>query len=271
MAFMIKREPQGRTRQIGKRGFRKNSFICHYFKSGEVKSLLDSRLEVIAGIALDLDPEVTALKAQPFSIDVTTGEFLFTKEQLDKHRKNLAAKNLKGVYYTPDFSIQMRDGSSRVLEIKDSDWAEPTDEYKAKLDAGIAIMKNQGITFELLANKFDETYAYVQNFKLLHNINHEIQKATLSPSLLAFKSQEDAMKQISHEMFSTGEMRTIESIAATLNIKSTEICIAIVFGIFKAPVWTEQINVKTLLAGVESGHFSFIRYQDFGLRERCDG
>lgn len=226
---------------------------------------MDSRLEVLAGIAADLDPDVVKIKAQPFTIDVTTGQFFHSKAKLDEYRKEMTARGLKGVYYTPDILIKTKDQPTLVLEIKDMDWMSFSDEYEAKLAAATQIMKNRGISFQILANKFDETFPYVQNLKLLHAINHQIHKNDLSPTLLSFKEQEEKLRKLSESMYESGEMLSIQTLATEVGSGVSEICVAIIFGIFRAPIWTEQINSETLVAGTATDKPCFVRYQDFNL------
>lgn len=268
MAYLTRLDKDGRTRQIGRRGFKKGSYFAHFLKADEAKTVLDSRLEVLAGITADLDPNISNIKAQPFTIDITTGKFFDTKQKLDDHRFESKLRGLKGLYYTPDLQITTKSGTTAVLEIKDIDWLDFSDEYEHKLAAATQIMRSRGINFQILANKFDESFSYVQNLRLLHAINHQINHNDLDPSLLALKSRESDLWSLSQTMHETAEMQCIESIANILKISTTTVCLSIIHGIFRAPIWTEQINIKTRLAGNEFGKPSHVHYFHFDRSQK---
>jgi hypothetical protein len=79
-------------------------------KNGFVEVRMESALEQQIAQALELDPRVKAYRAQPFTLDISTGECLVSKPK---------RKPQDSVYYTPDFLVEIP-GMDVVMEIKPS-------------------------------------------------------------------------------------------------------------------------------------------------------
>ena len=150
--------------------------------------MVDSRHELIAGYAMDLDPRIKTLQVQPFTLDVTTGEMLHTKDQLDRYREKLKTRGRQASLYTPDFALTMQDQTVRIIAIKDAAWIDFTDSYARKIEAATELLKVKGIHFEILAGSYEDTLPCVQNLKLLHSINHQMNAKEVPPSLLDLKN-----------------------------------------------------------------------------------
>jgi hypothetical protein len=269
MSYLTKKDQKGKSRQIGKRGFKKGSYFTYLQKSVErEKVVVDSRHELIAGYAMDLDPRVRALKVQPFTLDVTTGEMLHTKEELDRYREKLTTRGRQGSLYTPDFALTMEDQSVRIIEIKDAGWINFTDSYARKIELATELLKVKGIHFEILAGSYEDTLPCVQNLKLLHSINNQMNGKEVPLSLLDLSEKLPAVKSSAMQMYESAEMLSVSEIADANQITVVQVCMAIVMGIFDAPIWREVINKKTLLSGAAEGSMNCIRYEHFDLRRR---
>ncbi|MEW6204495.1 MAG: hypothetical protein AB1516_04145 [Pseudomonadota bacterium] len=269
MSYLTKKDQKGKTRQIGKRGFRKGSYFTHLLKSApEGKSVVDSRHELIAGYAMDLDPRIKTLQVQPFTLDVTTGEMLHTKDQLDRYREKLKTRGRQASLYTPDFALTMQDQSVRIIEIKDAGWIDFTDSYSGKIEAATELLKVKGIHFEILAGSYEDTLPCVQNLKLLHSINHQMNAKEVPASLLDLTEKLQAVRVFAAQMHESAEMLSVSEIADGNRLTVTQVCMAIVMGIFDAPIWREVINKKTLLSGAADDSMNCIRYEHFDLRRR---
>lgn len=71
---------------------------------------MESRLEQQIAQALELDPRVSVYRAQPFTLDLSTGERLLRKPK---------GKPSGAIYYTPDFALEIP-GMEVVMEVKPS-------------------------------------------------------------------------------------------------------------------------------------------------------
>lgn len=99
------------ARDVARRTHRgRKAFVMCSPKNQRIEVRLESRLEQQIAQALELDPRVKAYRAQPFTLDLSTGERLLSKP------KN---KPQGAVYYTPDFAVEIP-GIDVVMEVKPS-------------------------------------------------------------------------------------------------------------------------------------------------------
>ena len=97
------------SRDVAKRTHRgRKAYVMCSPKNGSVEVRLESALEQQIAQAFELDPRVKAYRAQPFMLDLSTGERLARKPQ---------RKPLDAVYYTPDFAVDIP-GLDLVVEVK---------------------------------------------------------------------------------------------------------------------------------------------------------
>lgn len=97
------------SRDVAKRTHRgRKAYVMCSPKNGSVEVRLESALEQQIAQAFELDPRVKAYRAQPFMLDLSTGERLARKPQRKPH---------DAVYYTPDFAVDIP-GIDLVVEVK---------------------------------------------------------------------------------------------------------------------------------------------------------
>lgn len=142
------------SRDVARRTRRgRKAFVMCSTKNGRTELRLESSLEMQIAQALELDPRVKAYRAQPFTLDLSTGERLLSKPK----RKPLGA-----VYYTPDFAVEIP-GMLVVLEVKPSQYlaahAELHDEVRRCL-------LKQGMRF-VIASEQTLSPCYQRNLQVL--------------------------------------------------------------------------------------------------------
>jgi len=97
------------SRDVAKRTHRgRKAYVMCSPKNGSAEIRMESALEQQVAQAFELDPRVKAYRAQPFMLDLTTGERLLNKSK----RKPQGA-----AYYTPDFAVDIP-GIDLVVEVK---------------------------------------------------------------------------------------------------------------------------------------------------------
>lgn len=154
------------SRDVAKRTKRgRKAYVMCSAKNGHVEIRLESRLEQSVAQALELDPRVRAYHAQPFTLDLATGE-------------RLAAKPLKkpqgAVYYTPDFSVDL-DDLQVVLEVKPRAFVQ---EHRKRLEQVRGALLKQGLRF-IVVTEDDFAGHYLRNTQLF--IPYLVQAAQALP------------------------------------------------------------------------------------------
>lgn len=81
---------------------------------GRTEGGLESAFAYIA----DIDPRVILCRPQPATFDLNTGKCFRSKKALQEH---YAGTGVKPAIYTPDFLVQLRDGTSAFFEVKTED------------------------------------------------------------------------------------------------------------------------------------------------------
>lgn len=144
----------GFSRDVAKRIRRAGrAYVMCSAKNGHVEIRLESRLEQSVAQALELDPRVSAYRAQPFTLDLASGDLL-PKKHLIKPQGVL--------YYTPDFSVELAD-LQIVLEVKPRSFLEEHRELLGKVRS--ALIK-KGKRF-IVISEDDFSGHYLRNIQLL--------------------------------------------------------------------------------------------------------
>jgi hypothetical protein len=87
-------------------------------KGGELR--VESGLERDVGLMLDIDPRVSELAAQPFTLELQSNSVLPSRQDY------LKRPGVKPRFYTPDFLCRLDDGSVLAIEAKHSRfWTPP--------------------------------------------------------------------------------------------------------------------------------------------------
>lgn len=144
----------GFSRDVAKRVRRaRRAYVMCSAKNGNVEIRLESRLEQSVAQALELDPRVRAYRAQPFTLDLATGDLLS-----DKH----LIKPQGTLYYTPDFSVELAD-LQIVLEVKPRAFLEEHRELLGKVHSALI---RKGMRF-IVISEDDFNGHYLRNIQLL--------------------------------------------------------------------------------------------------------
>lgn len=122
----------GAARRLGGKGMQRPSILMHDQNSEGVLRV-ESRLERLIALALSVDPRVSRIKAQPFSIRLDTAE-IFPTQSLA--RQSVGAQfglSGEGLIYTPDFLVELVTGEHLVVECKPKHQADLLVEYFARV------------------------------------------------------------------------------------------------------------------------------------------
>lgn len=152
------------SRPLGKVGGR-GSLLFSSVKAGGIIAVESPAEETIAQLA-DLDPRVSKLRAQPFTIDVPTNRLLRTREELDAARLERKKPEISAREYTPDFEVETAAGALWVLESKTPRHT-PDDAYWAKVGLAAALLRGRGYLFAVIKVPAAMNHPLVTNAALL--------------------------------------------------------------------------------------------------------
>ncbi len=105
------------ARNLGRRGHQNPSLLMPCSTTGQLLRV-ESRLERLIALALDVDPRVTGIAAQPFTIRLDTAQVYKTQELARASVMGLPIELRKGLVYTPDFWVELVGGAQLVVECK---------------------------------------------------------------------------------------------------------------------------------------------------------
>jgi hypothetical protein len=143
----------GASREVAKRTKRaRRAYVMCSAKNGFLEIRLESRLEQSVAQALELDPRVRAYRAQPFTLDLATGDLLPEKHLI---------KPQGTLYYTPDFSVEL-DDLQIVLEVKPRAFLE---EHRELLGKVRSMLVSKGMRF-IVISEDHFTGHYLRNIQL---------------------------------------------------------------------------------------------------------
>jgi hypothetical protein len=142
------------SRDVAKRTHRsRRAYVMCSPKNGFVEVRMESRLEQSVAQVLELDPRVRSYRAQPFTLDLSTGELL---------AKPPARKPEKAIYYTPDFSAALT-GLEVIIEVKPRAFL---DKHVEQLELVRQSLLRQGLRLIILCED-DFPGHYLRNIQLL--------------------------------------------------------------------------------------------------------
>ncbi|MNH05712.1 hypothetical protein D3C79_650550 [compost metagenome] len=108
-------------------------------KGGELR--VESGLERDIGLMLDIDPRVTELAAQPFTLELHSNTVLPSRQHYRPR------PGVKPRFYTPDFLCRLDDGCVLAIEAKHSEFREA---FEAKREEIEHCLSSHGIGFLLV-------------------------------------------------------------------------------------------------------------------------
>jgi hypothetical protein len=128
---------------------------------------LESESERMVAHMLNLDPDVVSYSAQPFSVELTTGNIARSGEEKDTLRARARRHGGKAVFYTPDFGLVWASGVQAAVEVKLDQF--PGDaEYQRKLKLAGDILLGLGYEFLQLVTPSNWRHPLRTNLPLLH-------------------------------------------------------------------------------------------------------
>ncbi|WP_254797428.1 hypothetical protein [Geopseudomonas aromaticivorans] len=141
------------SRDVAKRTKRpRRAYVMCSPKSGFVEVRLESRLEQSVAQALELDPRVRAYRAQPYTLDLLTGERLAAQP----------ASKKSTVSYTPDFEAEV--GELVVaIEVKPRAFLKRHAELFERVRV---VLRRQGVRFLVVSEESFPGH-YLRNIALL--------------------------------------------------------------------------------------------------------
>jgi hypothetical protein len=108
-------------------------------KGGELR--VESALERDVGLMLDIDPRVTELAAQPFTLELHSNTVLPSRQHYRRR------SGVKSRFYTPDFLCRLDDGSVLAIEVKHSRFSAA---FEARREEIEECLSSHGIGFMLV-------------------------------------------------------------------------------------------------------------------------
>lgn len=121
-------------------------------KNGNVEIRVESRLEQSVAQVFELDPRVRSYRAQPFTLDLSTGDLLSEKHLI---------KPQGTMYYTPDFSVLL-DELQVVVEVKPRLFVEEQTEFLRLVRSALL---SKGMRF-IVISEDDFKGHYLRNVQL---------------------------------------------------------------------------------------------------------
>lgn len=142
----------------------------------------ESPLEKTVGQLAALDPCVRTVHPQPFTIDIVTGFFAYSPEELKLHRKMRERAEARLRDYTPDFCFELTDGQRIVVEVKDPRFP-CAPGYWEKVEQAKELLRSNGYGFQIISIEYEPSAPLVHNADLLSaasvNFNQIITRAQI--------------------------------------------------------------------------------------------
>lgn len=148
---------------------------------------VESPLEKTIGQLAGLDPRVLVVRPQPFTIDVVSGIFLQTREEVLLHRKSRIRPDVKAREYTPDFGISLHNGKRIVVEVKDGRFSCDL-EYWEKVEKAKRLMLSNGYIFRVITMEYEPGSALVHNADLLTSLKINFSKTVTELHIRAIEA-----------------------------------------------------------------------------------
>jgi hypothetical protein len=137
------------ARELGRRGHQRPSLLMPCSTTGQLLRV-ESRLERLIALTLDVDPRVTNIAAQPFTIRLDTAKIYETQELARASVVDLPIEMRKGLVYTPDFWLELVGGAHVIVECKPKD---KTQELSADLERIRSVLEGMGLRFLVIADE----------------------------------------------------------------------------------------------------------------------
>jgi hypothetical protein len=176
----IKQRPRGMpnavtqgSRTLGQTGGRPAQLFGSEKSAGICPT--ESPLEKTVGQLASLDPRVISVQPQPFTIDVVSGTFFHTREEILLHRKSRGQSQVREREYTPDFGFKLIDGKRVVVEVKDERFSCPS-HYWDKVEKARKLMRSNGYIFCIISMKYQPSSALVHNADILTSLQTNFKK-----------------------------------------------------------------------------------------------
>lgn len=219
----------------------------------------ESPLEKTIGQLANLDPRVITVRPQPFTIDVVTGRFLHTREEVKQHRKSRERSEVQEREYTPDFCFTLIDGKRIVVEVKDKRFpCHPS--YWNKVEKAKRLMHSNGYIFRIIYMEYEPASALVHNADLLTSLQINFRNIIAETQIKAIDVH------IGNSVSCLGE------VAQTAGLTLREAPVLLLRGIISADLATGHLSFLTPVrqAYGELQHLEVLSYQEI-QNEPADG
>jgi|GEM_PF-2599746 TnsA endonuclease N terminal len=229
-------DPHSAAREVSRRVRRGRA--CHCFVSakgsGQLLSM-ESYEEKQRALLLDIDPQVQQFREQPWTMDVLSGEVQHSR----KHFK--AGSDLKRIFYTPDFLINLCDGSVVVAEVKRE--SIPTD-LETKYGLATEHLRDLGVEFRVLTST-SLTASLIRNCEYIKRVSADYLRPALPEALE--RLQELAERQPTWR---------VRELAQHLPYGVFGVYIGLAHGVFSADLRNELLSEKAevKVAGGDLSH-----------------
>ena len=137
------------ARELGRRGHQRPSLLMPCSTTGQLLRV-ESRLERLIALALDVDPRVTSIAAQPFTIRLDTAQVYETQELARASIADLPSDHRTGLIYTPDFWVELVGGVHVIVECKPKD---KTQQLGADLERIRSVLERMGLRFLVITEE----------------------------------------------------------------------------------------------------------------------
>lgn len=142
---------------------------------------VESESERFVSHLLAIDPRVRTFTPQPFSVDLIRKRLLLTPSAIWTARREYQDRSGPKLY-TPDFRIDLLDGSRHVLEVK-QEGLEGNDEYLERLERARPILTANGYPLRMVVMPASTDHPLRRNVLALKQAMHR-GHAYLTPELI---------------------------------------------------------------------------------------
>lgn len=238
------------TRTLGRMIGRPAVFF-HCKKAGGIIAAESANERTVAQLA-EIDPRVTSIRPQPFTLDILTGALFNSREELEIARRTRVRVEATQRDYTPDFIMQLADGRSMIVEVKDSRY--PGDaSYLSKIEHAKSILRSRGHGFLTVSFRYDQTTPLVFNAATLSLEKNRIHSAAFSTELA---EQVDTLLK--------DGTASLSSTLQSLGLKLRDAPSLILLGMLSADLSTECLTANTSVAAASGslGHLELLPFPE---------
>ena len=158
----------------------------------------ESPLEKVIGQLASLDPRVRTVRPQPFTVDVISGQFFHTRQDLLAHRKTREKSESRLREYTPDFGFDLIDGRRIIVEVKDHRFV-CGQAYWDKVEKAKRMLLANGYRFQVIFMEYEPGAPLINNADLLTAFRLNFKKTITHAQLAVIEADVgDSVSSLGH-------------------------------------------------------------------------